>query len=208
MTSWCVERVRLPPTPSVRARTLHRALLACAAWIFSSPLIWPSLSVQAHVPVPDSVLNPQSAPEAWNVLRLAGANIERLVREDRLSEVPDQASLCSPALRTLARLAEGTPAQKEVAARTLRAASAVDSLAQVCVAGDRAGVGSAMNKLRAAVDALATGVDPRVVNADIFFCPMHPDVSSVDGNAFCPKCGMALTPRRIPYSFVYVAPSR
>ncbi len=160
----------------------------------------------AHVPVPDSVLNPQSAPEAWNVLRLASANLERLVREDRLAEVPDQASLCGPALRTLARLAEGTPARQSTAMGTVRAASAVDSLAQACIAGDRGSIEAALRKLHAALHLLAEGQDQRTVNADIFFCAMHPDVLSVDGQALCPKCGMALTPRRIPYSFVYAAP--
>ena len=157
--------------------------------------------------VPPSVLDPQSAPEAWNVLRLAVANIERLVREDRLNEVSDQASLCSPALRLLARLAQSTPRQKETAVGTVRAASAVDSLAQACVAGDHASIDLALAKLRADLNALAVGTDPQIVGADIFFCAMHPEMISVDHNALCPKCGMALTPRRIPYSFVYVAPS-
>ena len=200
MTSWCADRTLCRPRHASSAAWVCALLLT---GVVTVGLAWPA---QAHVPVPDSVLNPQSAPEAWNVLRLAVVNIERLVREDRLAEVPDQASLCSPALRTLARLAEKTPRQQEVAIGTLRASSSVNSLAQACVAGDHASVGVSLEKLHALLAALAQGIDPQVVNAEVFFCQMHPDVVSTDGKSLCPKCGMALTPRRIPYSFVYVAP--
>ncbi len=202
MTLWCADGwwsgvlARKPPS----AGWVGALLLVCTVFL-SSPS-----AAQAHVPVPDSVLNPESAPEAWNVLRLAVENVGRLIHEDRLVEVPDQASLCSPALRTLARLADGTPRQKEVAAATMRVGSSFHSLAQACVAGDHASIGTALDKVHATLDALAQGTDPKTVGADVFFCPMHPETVSLDGKAFCPKCGMALTPRRIPYSFVYVAP--
>lgn len=160
----------------------------------------------AHVPVPENVLNPQSAPEAWNVLRLASANIDRLLREGRLDEVPAQASLCPPSLRLLARLAEPTPKRQETAVGTVRVGSAINSLAQACVAGDRAGADAALAKLHDAFGVLTASEDPRVVQAEVFFCPMHPDVMAVTTGATCPKCGMALLPRRIPYSFVYAAP--
>ena len=196
MTSSCAER---------RRRALA-GLAGALLYLANAALLWPLPIARAHVPVPDSILNPQSAPEAWNVLRLAVANIGRLVGENRLGEVIDQASLCSPALRTLARLADGMPQQTEVATVTLRVSSAMHSLTQACVACDRASVGSALERLHAALGALAAGTDPRTVNADVFLCPMHPEVTSLDGGALCPKCGMALVPRRIPYSFVYVAP--
>ena len=205
MTSWFDKRLPTRICLTSRTRPGYAPFLGGALLVFAILVCVPSHTL-AHVPLPDSVLNPQSAPEAWNVLRLAVQNIERLVREDRLDEVPDQASLCSPALRTLARLAQATSREKEVAIGTVRAASAVNALAQGCVAKDRASVGLAMTKLHAALDTLAAGTDPQVVNADIFFCAMHSDVISADGKSLCPKCGMALTPRRIPYSFVYVAP--
>ncbi len=157
----------------------------------------------AHVPVPDSVLDPRTAPEAWNVLRLATANVERLLAEDRLSEINDQLSLCSPALRALPKFV--TSAQQfSVAVQANQAATAVGSLAQAVVAGDRATAVSAFASLRAALDKTSASFDPTTVHADIFYCPMHPDCLSPDRTALCPRCGMALAPRRIPYSFVYV----
>ncbi len=206
MTSWSAER---PPCLSEifhRRVWLQRTLISGARLVFLLVAVSLPTSILAHVAVPESVLNPQSASECWNVLRLAMVNIERLVHEDRLAEVPDQASLCSPALRMLAKLAETTAQQRAVAIGTVQAASAVNSLAQACVAGDRASVVRTLAKLHAALDVLATGTDPQVLNADIFFCPMHPDVISADAKAVCPKCGMTLTPRRIPYSFVYAPP--
>ena len=206
MTSWCVESLPMHAAIRWRLPVDRRALLNRILRCFLALTAWQAGAAHGHVPVPNSVLNPQSAPEAWNVLRLAVGNIERLAREDRLTEVPDQASLCSPALRELARLEAASTNQKEVAMRTVQAATTLDSLVQMCMAGDRTSVGPALTKLHAALDALAVGMDPRIVNADIFLCPMHPEVVSVDGLALCPKCGMALIPRRIPYSFVYVAP--
>lgn len=200
MTSWFAEG-RRPPTSTRRTRRWWAVWVWC--WVAAA---LPFVTLQAHVPVPAGVLDPQSAPEAWNVLRLATANIDRLIREGRLAEVPEQASLCPPSLRLLARLAASTPRRQETAVGTVRAGSAINSLAQACVAGDQAGVNTAAVKLHAALDALAVGEDPRVVGAEVFFCPMHPDELNVSAGASCPKCGMALSPRHIPYSFVYALP--
>ncbi len=160
-------------------------------------------AARAHVPVPESVLDPQSAPEAWNVLRLATANVERLLREDRLAEVPNQVALCSPALRALAHARPDAPA---VAAGAVRGAAAVNSTAQSALVGDRPGAETALTALRAALSEVAPAFDEKTVRADIYLCPMHPEVASPDPAAPCPKCGMALHPRRIPYSFIYVPP--
>ena len=96
--------------------------------------------------------------------------------------------------------------QKEVAIRVVRASAAVNSLAQNCMAGDQTSIVAALAKLHSALALLAEGVDPKTVNADIYFCSMHPDVLSTDATALCAKCGMPLVARRIPYSFLYVAP--
>ena len=186
MTSWCARGCRW-----------------LAAWVMLASL---PFGVAGHVPVPESVLNPQSAPEAWNVLRLASTNLDRLMAEGRLEEVPDQASLCPPSLRLLARLAESAAKRQEMAVGVVRAGAVIDSLAQACVAGDRAGAGAALAKWHTALNALAAGEDPGTVQADVFLCPMHPDVLSLAAGSSCPKCGMALKPRRVPYSFVYAAP--
>lgn len=195
MTSWCAKsRLR-------RWRTVTAAMLVGLAIG-----VWQIGGLSGHVPVPESLLNPQSAPEAWNVLRLASTNIDRLVREGRLEEVPDQASLCPPSLRLLARLSEPTARRQETAVTTVRAGSAIDSLAQVCVAGDHAGAQAALAKWHTALDSLAASEDARIVRADVFVCPMHPDVLDTTVGSKCSKCGMALRPRLIPYSFVYTAP--
>ena len=158
----------------------------------------------AHPPLPAGVLDPRTAPEAWNVLRLATANIDQLLRENRLAEIPDQASLCSPALRALTRFAP--PGQQTaVAERAVHGGTAVGSLAQAAMAGDRTTAANALAALRADLERLAPAFDPSAVRADIYFCPMHPDFLRADAGAHCDKCGMALVRRNIPYSFVYVA---
>ena len=186
-------------TPSLRRPSLV-ALTALALLLLTTVF-----HAGAHVPVPDSVLDPRSAPEAWNVLRLATANVERLLKENRLSEIDDQLSLCAPALRTLPRLATADR-QRPVAEQAIVASVAVSSMAQAAAVGDRPTSESALASLHAALDKMSTSFDPATVHADIFYCPMHPDVVSATRAAVCPKCGMALVPRHIPYSFVYVPP--
>ena len=159
----------------------------------------------AHVPVPDNVLNPRTAPEAWNVLRLATANTARLLDENRLAEVPDQISLCNPALRLLPTVA--VPGQQTVVkAGIVRAANTIVSLAQGSLAGDHPLAVLSLATLRTDLHDLAASFDPQTVNADTFVCPMHPDVTSTDSHARCEHCGMPLIVRRIPYSFVYSLP--
>lgn len=165
------------------------------------------LPAGGHVSVPDSVLDPRTAPEAWNVLRLATANVERLLREDRLGEVNDQLSLCGPALRALPGLA-APGRQTPVAEQAVRGTVAVTSMAQAAMVGDRPTAESAFTALRVALDNMSSAFDPHAVNADIFFCPMHPDFVSPDRTTVCARCGMALVPRHIPYSFVYVPPGQ
>ena len=163
-------------------------------------LFWPIIG-QCHVPVPPGVLDPKTPAEAWNVVRLSTANVERLLTEGRLSEITDQISLCSPALRALPQWAA-----HPVTAQSLCAGVAVSSLAQAALAGDRALTEQTLGTLRGILTEMATAYDPKTVGADIFFCPMHPDFVSPDARTPCTKCGMNLLRRRIPYSFVYVPP--
>ena len=63
-----------------------------------------------------------------------------------------------------------------------------------------------MVSLRNTLDTMARHFDPKVVVADIFSCPMHPDFISENPKTPCAKCGMGLLARRIPYSFIYTKP--
>ena len=161
---------------------------------------------RADVPMPANVLDPPTAPEAWNIIRLATANVERLLNEDRLPEIIAQVSLCSPALRRLAL--EPPPADDfgALKAASTRGIALVNSVAVASTGGDKVGTAKAFAGLRDLLAETAKRFDPKVVSADIFFCPMHPDVVSQIATAPCEKCGMNLVKRRIPYSFIYVPP--
>lgn len=176
-------------------------------WLYLAALLFLPSFGRAHVPVPESVLHPATAPEAWNVLRLATDNLDCLLREHRLAEIPDQASLCNPALRALAaEVTDGSERQRNVKADTVRASVTLTTLAQAAIAGDAELAARALNTFRADQRELAASFDPATVQADVFVCPMHPEIVSTDPATPCPRCGMALIRRRIPYSFVYTAP--
>jgi hypothetical protein len=68
------------------------------------------------------------------------------------------------------------------------------------------GVKSALESLRAILDQIATHFDPKVVNGEIFVCPIHAEVVSENAAGRCGKCNSSLITRRIPYSFIYTEP--
>ena len=163
-------------------------------------------AARADVAVPPNVLDPPTAPEAWNVIRLATANVERLLKEERLAEIQVQISLCSPALRRLA-VEVGPPERSaELKADSMRALSLINNLAIASAGKDRAGTNKAFDSLRAVIAKMAAQFDPKIVATDISLCPMHPECVAPNATTPCEKCGMDMVKRRIPYSFIFVPP--
>ena len=144
--------------------------------------------------------------EAWNVIGLATANIERLLKEDRLAEIQVQASLCSPSLRRLA-LENGSPERGvELKAGLARGLQLINELAIASTGKDRDGSRKAFEALREVVAKMEKQFDPKIVATEISLCPMHPECVAPNSTTPCEKCGMAMVKRRIPYSFIYVPP--
>lgn len=165
-----------------------------------------SLCLHADPVIPGNVLEPRTAAEAWNVIRLATTNVERLLEEGRLAEIAVQIAYCSPALRVLPQFAAGAEGVKEVGELSERGLVLVNALAKA--AGDKNVVGTRMvfGNLRQVLGGMERRFDIKVVKADIFFCPMHPDFVAAARETPCGKCGMQLLTRRIPYSFIYMKP--
>ena len=157
-------------------------------------------------PVPAGILNPKNAAEAWNVIRLATKNVELLLEQNQLSEIPVQASFCSPALRTLPRTMTDAAAITRVEALTKRAFTSVNAIAIAAQQNNPEGVKSALASLRSVLENIAKDFDPKAPDADIFSCPMHSDFISENAKTPCAKCGMELYARRIPYSSIYTKP--
>lgn len=165
-----------------------------------------ALAARADIPLPPNILEPPDAAEAWNVIGLATANVERLLKEDRLAELQIQGSLCSPALRRLAM--ENNPAERSVdlKAESMRGLAFINDLAIAGAAKDRDAATKAFESLRAVLAKMATQFDPKIVATEISLCPMHPECVAPNATTSCGKCGMAMVKRRIPYSFIYVPP--
>lgn len=184
---------------SLRAETFRVFACACLALALAA-------SARGDVPVPPSVLNPGTAEEAWNVIGLATKNAERLAAEARLAEIPQQISLCSPALRTLARV---TNQQREaVATETAASGAWVIAIAQSAKEGNGTQTQDGLRGLRGSLGALANYYDSKTVHAAVYSCPMHPDGVALTNSAPCSKCAMPLLERRIPYSFIYSQPGQ
>ena len=170
-------------------------------------MLAPERTLRGDAALPPNVLDPQTASEAWNVIRLATANVAQLLEEKRMPEIPLQVSLCSPALRTLTRLAP--PAQQSTREKQQEQGIAlISSLVRASQVKDHATAIEAFTALRTVLAEIAKDYDQRVVRAEIYICPMHPEFVSVQATSPCDKCGMDLVARRIPHSFIYVAPGK
>jgi hypothetical protein len=163
-------------------------------------------AVRSDPVIPGNILNPQTAAEAWNVIRLATKNVERLLDEHRLPEIPVQISYCSPAMRALQGFLTDATAITKVDEQAKRALVSVNAIATAAQQNNPVGAKTALASLRTVLDAIGKHFDPKVVAGDIFFCPMHSDFLSENPKTPCAKCGMDLLTRRIPYSFIYTKP--
>jgi hypothetical protein len=158
----------------------------------------------ADVPLPPRITNPVSVEEAWNVIRLAMANVTRLLKDGRVEEVTDQIALCSPSLRVLAQVQPadgGVAGRDELSARAFRS---VNLMAQNVTTGNLEGARSVFLELKKTIGSLIEGLDKKYLEAEVHHCLSHGDVISLQSGQSCTVCNLPLVPRRIPYSFVYV----
>ena len=162
--------------------------------------------VRADVPLAPSLLNPLSAAEAWNVIRLASTNVERLIKEKRPLEVPPQISLLSPALRVLAKspVKEGKEAMLD--AQTTAAFKMVNLIAKEAMAENNSALDGLHTNLRSALTELASGFEPALIEGELYHCPQHTDFISPQPAQNCTRCAQRLQARRIPYSFIHARP--
>lgn len=170
-------------------------------------LLLAALPALADVAVPPRVLAPLSAAEAWNVIRLASANVERLIREERPLEVTSQISLLSPSLRILARHPVKDGMEAMVERQTTQAFQLVNLIARDSMAENTTALTPAFASLKKALDEIATGFEPAVVEGEIYHCLTHTDVLGTAGEK-CPQCQQPLQVRRIPYSFIHARPEQ
>ncbi len=181
--------------PALRALTLAFFLIA-----------WATIPLLADPPLPRGMLEPKNASEAWNLIRLAMKNVETLLVEKQLSEIPTQISYCSPGLRILPRITKDSDSSPKVEALALRAFTSVNAISSSAQRNNPVGAKNALTSLGDVLEKMAPYFDPKAVAADIFFCPTHPDFLSEESKTPCAICSMHLVPRRIPYSFVYMKP--
>ncbi|MDB6151640.1 MAG: hypothetical protein JWL90_93 [Chthoniobacteraceae bacterium] len=127
---------------------------------------------------------PISVPEAWNVLTLTGANIEKLAAGRITHEIPTQAELALQAIRFLQG---NTDKLKELLAAAIHLSQADPSTLSEDAATYR-------TRLKEA----AAGYPDAVVHAPVFSCPMCKGIRELDFKVPCFKCGMKLVARTIP----------
>lgn len=167
-----------------------------------------SLTVMADVPLPARMLDPKSPAEAWNVIGIATANVERLIREKRALEISDQISLLSPALRMLARSPVKPEAGPLLEGQTAQAFRLVNIITQNSMVENIDAMPRVFDNLKQVLTDLAKGFDPAIVQGEVYHCLTHPDALAFKSGEKCPQCQQLLVPRRIPYSFIHARADR
>lgn len=176
-------------------------LLFVLQFFFALPL-----PTRADPAVPPNILDPKTAAEAWNIIRLARANAARLIAESRFDEMTVQMSFFSPSLRRLVKDVNKAEAVAPVQELITRAQPWVVAVARTSGQNNPTGTIEGFEKLTGLLDQLATWFDPKIVASEIYVCPVHPEIAEPVATAPCSKCGRALVPRRLPYSFIYMPP--
>lgn len=144
---------------------------------------------------------PASDGEAWNVIELCAANVEKLIPDQQWKEVPIQIALIGQSARFLRDRSTG-----ELAERWSALEQQGVILIRAALQNDAAGTQREYHQYRTQLAELEKSVDPKLVRTGIFSCPMCKGVRELDPKVSCFKCGMALVPRVIPASSIYNTP--
>ena len=167
------------------------------------PLALPCLVlVAALIPIPaiahDPLLDlpePQSVPEAWNVLTESARNVDQLMETGQLKEVVYQVANCSPPLRLLAKQThDGTRKPGDRRRRTGQFQQEIkacfDTGVELILATRETKDASAKSRppharWRESLKALEAHYPHEVVRAQIYVCPMHPLDRHLDPDERC-----------------------
>lgn len=188
-----------PRPPFARFPVLRKSLVPLCLLIGS---LSPS-GAEADVPLPARLMQPADAAEAWNVIRLAMNNAERLFSENRVEEIKEPVVLLGPALKVLGREGAVPGRQGEAEPLATEAFARVNLLVRDSMAGNLEGARALFTRLQGDVKALAGPFAPELPPTEIHSCVDHPEVAERAAGLNCPECGKRLYPRRFPYSFVY-----
>lgn len=161
-----------------------------------------SAAVQAHDGL--DLPPPASPAEAWNVLQLCRANLEKLVGGEQWSEIPIQASLSMQAARYLRDQMPPEAADRRMKVQDLENAGLF--LVRSSMKGQADRVRQDAARYYGALAAVASGFPKEIVEAPVFSCPMCRGVRDLEPAKTCFKCGMKLVPRVIPASSLYNTP--
>ncbi len=158
---------------------------------------------RADVPLPARLSEPATPAEAWNVVRLALANAERLFRENRVEEVTDQVVLLGPSLRLLSREGALPEKQEEAGGLAMEGFALINLLVRESMLGNLEGARTLFGTLQDKLGNLAKAFAPTLPETEVFSCVDHPEVAEADASKPCSHCGKELRPRRFPYSAIH-----
>ncbi|HSV15280.1 MAG TPA: heavy metal-binding domain-containing protein [Tepidisphaeraceae bacterium] len=177
------------------------ALCACLVALIAAPATF------AH-DAPAQLPDPQSVPEAWNVLEGCVANVDTLLDSNLLRDIGFQLANTSGPLRLLSAKADENPQSARVRAH-VEQLLAMDG--QVLIATrattDPLAQSRQQWKLYRKTFAELEALYPAdTVHSAVYICPMHPRDIHLNADDRCSVCGMSLIRRHLPASQVFERP--
>jgi hypothetical protein len=165
------------------------------------------LRALAHDPRLD-LPEPQSVPEAWNVIRESAENVSKLLELGQLPDVAYQIANTSAPLRLLEAHAKETSDPTKLPEQTKRLLNCGFDVINATreKMGPLARAREKWAEYRKILAELEAMYPQDTLNAVVYVCPMHPKDRHLKAGDKCGECGMALIRRRIPASTVYEKP--
>jgi hypothetical protein len=151
---------------------------------------------------------PQSVPEAWDVIRESAANVSTLLDQGQLADVVYQIANTSPALRMLEAHADQTSDRAKLLAITRRLLSTGFDVINASREEQDAGAKTRAKwgEYQQTLTELRACYPAETVNAVVYVCPMHRADRHLKPDERCSICHMGLIRRHIPASSVYEKP--
>ena len=163
-----------------------------------------SLAHDPRLDLPD----PQSIPEAWNVILESAQNVDKLLEDALLPDLAFQIANTSAPLRLLqAHIDEDARPQALLQTTKELMKTGFDLIDASREKIDPLSLAKAKWKTyRQILDQLKSHYPPGTLKSLVYICPMHPRDRHLKAGERCSICSMGLVRRHIPASTVYEKP--
>src|SRR5438874_9235188 len=149
--------------------------------------------------IPVKLPDPQSVPEAWNVIEESSANVDKLLDARLVRDITFQLANSGAALQWLSTHLTDRDAHKQretVDGMLTEGSEIITSIQQHTAAPDK--IQETWQAYRRNLSELESCYTPETIAAAVYICPMHPLDRHLKPDEKCSICRMSLIRRHLP----------